>query len=160
MEKVIAIAVVAFVVGSAIACSDSKEGTGAPACSPVGTFSVQDTKLSGTCPSDESPGTVTVSAAQGSTTDFIVEFQGVSGGCDAQRLGSECKLQGKCDLTIANPADPRDAAGTLQFSWTFDAAGLKGTSTLSLPATAGAAGADAGVTPGCGAEYSSAGQRR
>ncbi len=157
MRRASAIAVVACFLTVQLACSDSKDGTGAPACNPVGTFSVQDTKLSGTCPSDENPGTVTVSSAQGSATDFIIEFQGVSGGCSAQKIGAECKIQGKCDLTLASPANPQNSTGTLQFSWTFDAAGLKGTSTLAMPASLIG---DAGVTPACGAEYSSSGTRR
>ncbi len=151
MRPVIAIAVTVMVL-VLVACSSEKDGTGVPSCQPIGTFSVQDVRQSGTCPEDTQANTITVSAGA-SPTEILIEFQGVTGGCPATQLAGECKFQGKCDLTVIQPTDPARPTGTLQYSWTFDAAGLTGSSSLSMPPTAT-------LTQGCVAEYSSSGPRR
>lgn len=115
-------------IGLLVACSSSdKDDT--PACQIAGTYSMTttvETQSEGCSvipPDDGTPSVVTVNASGGG---FTIETQGLSGACPANAIDA-CKLQAKCDVVVS------DATGknppytvTLQFSWTFDAAGFSG----------------------------------
>ncbi len=129
------------------ACSSSQEGE---ACTIVGTYSVVGVTESGDCPDSANEATTYTITASGS--DFIVEIQGIGGGCVATSAGA-CKVQGKCDMSVKDAKDPLNARGTLQYSWTFDGGGFKGPMTISVP--------DAVSLPGgCNGTSSMTGSRR
>lgn len=108
------------------ACSGDEEDE----CPIVGTYSVTGASESGNCPDSVNETTIYTVSADGD--GFAVEIQGVQGFCDAQRV-STCKIQGRCDVGVKDPRDPANARGTLQFSWTFDPNGFKGTLAVSVP---------------------------
>jgi hypothetical protein len=140
------VAVTALIFATACAKDDNDE----PACQIAGTYSDVDTRVSGDCPITSDASLVTISANGPSA--WFVEIQGVSGGCNAQTV-SACKIQGKCDFSVVEPVSPDRNTGTIQFSWTFDASGFRGTSAVSIPPIAA-------VKTGCSSEASAVGTRR
>lgn len=119
----------------AVACTTKVEGE--DACTIAGTYSLSGVKESGNCP--ESGGdpnattTLTISPAEaGSGADFALEIQGLQGACPMAKVDS-CKLQGKCDVVLKDALDPRNATGSIQYTWTFDKNGFTGFSALTLP---------------------------
>jgi len=117
-----------------VACSSS--GSSSPACKVAGTYTGFLDSQSGTCPSSGSgtvTDTITARPAGASGPDFILEITGLQGACELNYVDeAACKVQGKCDATITDALTPGDK-GTIQYSWTFDAAGFHGTSTVDLP---------------------------
>lgn len=134
-----------------LGCSSSDPS--ASPCMIVGTYSILDRRSSGTCPdvANDSPETYTISSD--GTGGYVLEIQAVTGTCTAQPIDGACKIQGKCDLAIKDPADPSKATGTLQYSWTFDSRGFAGSTIISVPPSAA-------TSTGCSSEYASAGSRK
>lgn len=151
MKRTVRIGVVAVamaVVGAAaFGCSSGK----GDACEIEGTYGFRGKKQSGSCPEvGEVESTVTITDVGGG--DFGLEFLGTTGGCVARKVGA-CGLQAKCDITLTDATNPRENLATLQYSWTFDAAGFGGSAALSAPASKS-------LGPACTGTYEQTGHRR
>jgi len=146
MRTFIASAVASFAV---IACSSSA-GEG-EACDVVGTYVTTDAKQSGSCPDVGSQPTTWTISSDGAG-GYVVETAGIKGGCTAQPVNA-CKVQGKCDVIVADPIDPAKNQGTIQYSWTFKDGGFTGSTVIFAPASAA-------LKDGCSSEYVSTGVRR
>ena len=138
-----------------VACSSSDED----ACVIEGTYSATAVMLpGGSCPdTNNDPVVDTITARPPGTTggpDFYLQITGTQGGCPLNRVaGSACKVQGKCDVQLIDALDPNNAMGTVQYSWTFDANGFTGTSTVIVPAAKS-------LPKGCTAQASVTGKRQ
>lgn len=111
-------------------------------CPIAGTYTVTGAAESGnTCPDTVNEKTTYTISPSGDA--FNVEIQGVQGACIGRKLGA-CGLQGKCDVAVKDATDPNNAKGTLQFSWTFNPTGFKGTLAVDIPAATSLPGGCAG----------------
>ncbi len=84
---------------------------------------------------DGAPVTVTVTARPAGVTggpDYKIGVPGVTGdGCGVV-LVDQCKVQGKCEILIADATGPMKYA-TVQYSWSFTDTGFTGLSTAVVP---------------------------
>lgn len=139
-----------------VGCSSS--ASSGESCPFEGTYTFTNMLESGMCmaPADagaqssNSVGTVTITANGGS---YVLQLAGVTGGCIATQVGSACKLQADCPVTITDAIDPTNATGTFQYSWTFTESGFTGLTTVNAPPAKS-------LPDGCSATDSSTGTRR
>lgn len=125
------------------ACSSSSESA-APACDPGGTYSVTPKRVGGDCPdaaTSETPYTVTVTTEG---ADIKVGY-GTSG-IVCPGTVKDCKATVACETGLRG-----GGTGTIQLSWTFDAAGLHGSQTKGYLPTGVAA---------CNVEYDEKGTKK
>jgi hypothetical protein len=110
------------------ACSS---GDDEPACRIEGTYSATGVTESGDCPPVDGNQPVTDTISRNPDGSYLLEVQGITGGCRLEQVET-CKLQGKCDVDIAD-ATTQITTGTAQYSWTFRRDGFDGFSTVSIP---------------------------
>jgi type 1 fimbria pilin len=114
------------------ACSSSTEGD---ECSPAGTYSMTGEIESTTCKlpaGDSAPSTVLVEPVEAADADFTWSTGGLTGRCPLRKVGSACKYEGRCPVTITDATTANNQAEIL-ISWTFTAGGFSGVSTLTAP---------------------------
>lgn len=129
MGRFAAVVVLAHVV----ACSSEAER---PPCTIAGTFQETVKITGGDCPAGGGdPITVTVTQRPAGVTggpDYKIAVPGITGdGCGVS-LVEQCKVQGKCEILIADATGPMQY-GTVQYSWAFTDTGFTGLSTVSIP---------------------------
>jgi len=117
-------------------CSSSDDASATEACTVAGTYDntatidpSSEVGCSGLPTSAKNTITVTKSV-----TGYDVGITGLPGTCTATATET-CKLQTKCDLTVASPTTAA-TTGTYQAVFTFTSAGLSGAVTVSLPPNA------------------------
>lgn len=133
-----------------IACSAS-DPVAPASCQIIGTYGLKDTMTDGDCP-PPTGATVAVTISSDGAVGYIIQYEGLTGGCPAEIVAG-CKIQGKCDLIVKDPIDPMKATGSLQFSWSFDAAGYSGVDSFAFPPAKA-------IAKGCHSDYSASANRR
>lgn len=129
MKSVLVVAMMLVMVG----CSSSDDAAVTPACTLEGTYdntaTIDPTSEVG-CTSLTASGKNTITVTR-SGTGYDVGITGLAGTCTATATEA-CKLQTKCDLTVASPTTAA-TTGTYQAVFTFTATGLTGSAAISLP---------------------------
>lgn len=115
----------ALVAAGIVACSSVDE----PACQIDGTYSVTGTVESGNCPVSGDPVTDTFTTLSDGRVQL--QIQGLPGLIPVGTV-SGCTWTAANRVTILDATGP-EKEGTLQYSYTFDRAGLSGIVSQSLP---------------------------
>lgn len=81
---------------------------------------------------DGAPTTIQIEPVTAPDADFTWSAGGLTGRCPLRKVGSACRYEGRCPVTVTDATTANNRAEIL-ISWTFTPGGFEGVSTLTAP---------------------------